>query len=158
MEDFAIGMRKGLQAEPAPVKMPQGNRWADWLRRPAVSMAIGFAAVILVIGLYSSRGSSAANVAPTASLQLTAMRGEMTRTVPARQFDLTLADGPREGGPYRVEVVNQIGARMWSGLATGGPAGVHVNVTQKLLSGDYFVRLYDADGKVLREYGFRVRA
>ena len=47
---------------------------------------------------------------PAASLQLTAMRGEMPITIPAREFDLTLADGPREGGPFRVEVVNAMGA------------------------------------------------
>jgi hypothetical protein len=34
---------------------------------------------------------------------------------------------------------------------------VHVKVMQRLAPGDYFVRLYTASGRMLREYGFRVK-
>jgi hypothetical protein len=158
--DFALGMREALETDPVPVAgVPQraarSTSWFDWVRRPAFSMALGFAALILVIAIFSNGRTK---FAPSASLQLTAMRGEMPFTVPAKQFDLTLSDGPREGGPFRVEVVNEMGVSMWRGLAPASPDGVHVNVQQKLAPSDYFVRIYSAEGKVLREYGFRVHA
>jgi hypothetical protein len=143
--DFALAMRE--------VTVPK-TEWYGWLRRPAFSMALAFAALILVVGFLSN---GRVKFAPAVSLQLTAMRGEMPVTVPAREFDLTLADGPREGGPFRVEVVNAMGQAMWTGLAESGASGVKVMVTQRITPGDYFVRLYSASGAMLREYGFRIR-
>ena len=90
-------------------------------------------------------------------LQLTAIRGEMPAVKPAREIDLILRDAPREGGPFRIEVVDSIGLKVWNGLADSGPQGVRVQVQQQLTQGDYFVRLYTADGRMLHEYGFRVR-
>jgi hypothetical protein len=81
----------------------------------------------------------------------------MPFSVPAREYDLTLADGPRDGGPFRVEVVYVTGIAAWSGFAESSPAGVQVKVMHRLGPGDYFVRLYDASGRMLREYGFRIR-
>jgi hypothetical protein len=46
---------------------------------------------------------------------------------------------------------------VWSGLADGGETGLHVKAARRFGPGDYFVRLYSASGKVLREYGFRIR-
>jgi hypothetical protein len=145
VEDFALGMREALTIEP-------GLRpdWFGWLRRPVVSIGLTFAALVVMVGIFSNAGTK---FAPRASLQLTAMRGEMLSTVPAREFDLTLSDGPREGGPFRVEVVNTTGVRVWSGLA----AGQQFKVRQRLGPGDYFVRLYTASGEMRREYGFRIR-
>jgi hypothetical protein len=146
IEDFAIGMQDALSAKPVP--QPD---WFAWLRRPALSMGLTFAALIVVVGIFSN---GAPKVAQNASLQLTAMRGEMPLAAPAREFDVTLVDGPREGGPFRVEVVNANGARVWSGLASGR----QFKLQQRLGSGDYFVRLYAASGDLLREYGFRIRS
>jgi anti-sigma factor RsiW len=156
IENFALGMREALGTEYAlkPVAAPKTD-WFGWMRRPAFSMALAFAALIIAVGIFST---GRMKFAPSASLQLTAMRGEMPVTVPAREFELTLSDGPRAGGPFRVEVVNAVGSSMWSGLEAGSPAGVQVKVQQRLGPGDYFVRLYDASGKMLREYGFRVHA
>jgi hypothetical protein len=145
IEDFTIGMREALNAKPEP--RPD---WFGWLRRPVVSMGLTFAALVVLVGIFSNTGMK---FAPSASLQLTAMRGEMPITIPAREFELTLSDGPREGGPFRVEVVDATGVRVWSGLA----AAEHLKVEQRLGPGDYFLRLYSASGVMLREYGFRVR-
>jgi hypothetical protein len=153
---FAVGMREALVTEPKPVRTSAPRTdWFGWLQRPAFSMALGFAALVIVLAVFSN---GRIKFVPEASLQLTAMRGEMPITVPARQFDLTLSDGPRDGGPFRVEVVNAMGQSMWSGLADSSPAGVQVKMQQPLRPGDYFVRLYSVSGKVLREYGFRIRA
>jgi hypothetical protein len=159
--DFALGMREASGAGSASTPARAGSRtdwfgggWASFFRRPAFSMALAFAALVVILGVF---GNGRTNFAPNASLQLTAMRGEMPLTVAAREFDLTLSDGPREGGPFRVEVLSAAGASVWSGLAESGPAGVQFKLMQRLAQGDYFVRLYSSSGNNLREYGFRVR-
>lgn len=143
---FAWAMREAPAA-------PETDRFG-WLRRPAFSMGFGLVVLVLAIGIFSNGRTK---FAPNAALQLTATRGEMPFTIPAREFDLTLLDGPREGGPFRVDVVNVTGIAAWSGLAKSSPAGVQVKVMHRLGPGDYFVRLHDASGKMLREYGFRIR-
>ena len=94
--DFALGMREAAVA--APQTDWFGRRFASGLRslirRPAFSMALAFAALVVVIGIFSSGRTQ---FAPSASLQLTATRGDMPITVPAREYDITLADGPRDG-------------------------------------------------------------
>jgi hypothetical protein len=153
--DFQIGIKKALQSEPALLRPAAPAKWFGWLRRPVVSMGLALAALVLVIGLFSN---NRVQFEPVATLQLTALRGEMPTAVAAREFDLMLADGPREGGPFRVEVVGAAGQMMWTGLAESGASGVRVKVLQRLGPGDYFVRLYADSGKVLHEYGFHVRA
>jgi anti-sigma factor RsiW len=124
------------------------------LRRPAVSMSLAFVLLLVIVGIFSTGRNELPQVA---TLQLTSTRGAMPVTVPARSYDLQLSDGPREGGPFRVEVLNPAGGVMWANLAQGGPAGIKIDVTQRLTPGDYFVRVSTADGKLEREYGFRVR-
>jgi hypothetical protein len=156
--DMSVAMREALSEAKLDGRNEARAGWfagfSTWIRRPAFGMALAFAVLVLVVGLFSTNRTS---YAPTASLQLTAIRGEMPAIVPTRQLDLTLADGPREGGPFRVSVVTAIGASAWSGLAESSPAGVRVTVQQRLSPGDYFVRLYSPDGAMLHEYGFRVR-
>lgn len=154
MADLSIGMREALaESQPGRVATARGS-WFEWLRRPAFAMAVAFATVLLVIGVFSK---GRVHYAPSASLQLTAMRGEMPTAIPARRFDLKLADAPRAGGPFRVSVVDATGGSIWSGAAASGSTGVEVTVEHPLSPGDYFVRLYSADGAMLNEYGFHVR-
>jgi hypothetical protein len=154
LSEFGAGMKNVLQSDPGQLRQDSPANWFRWLRRPAFSMALGLAALVLVIGIFSR---NKVQFAPAAALQLTALRGNMPSAVPAREFDLTLADGPHEGGPFRVEVVGAAGQMMWNGLAESTPSGVQVKVLQRLEPGDYFVRLYADSGKVMHEYGFRVR-
>ena len=123
------------------------------LRRPAVSMSLAFLLLLVVLGIFSIGKNE---VPAVATLQLTATRGAMPVTVPARSYDLRLTDAPRDGAPYRIEVLNPAGGTMWANLAESGPSGIDVTVTQRLPPGDYFVRVNSADGKLVREYGFRV--
>jgi anti-sigma factor RsiW len=153
-EHVSIGMREVLVED---AMKPEGG-FAAWLgatlRRPAVSMALAFALLIAVAGVFSQGKTK---FAPMATLQLTAIRGEMPATVPTRELDVTLADGPRTGGAFRVDVLDAAGGSVWRGLAESGASGVRVDVKQRLGPGDYFLRLYDASGAVMREYGFRIR-
>lgn len=153
--DFAVAIRDALTAEPVvDVRKAHRSSWFGWLRQPAYSMSIAFIALLVVVGIFSSQRTK---LLPSASLQLTAMRGAMPETVPARELDLTLTDGPQDGGPFRVEVLTATGTIRWSQLASSTPGGMQVHVIRRLTPGDYLVRLYSASGKTLREYGFRVR-
>jgi hypothetical protein len=152
--DFALGMHEASIKAAVPQTGRAGWGLASFLRRPAFSMALAFVALLVVMGVFAN---GRPKFAPSASLLLTATRGEMPLTVAAREFDVTLSDGPREGGPFRIEVLTATGAKAWSGLAESSPAGVQFQLTEKLTQGDYFVRLYSVAGKTLREYGFRIR-
>ena len=154
LADFGTGMKNVLETTRGRFSRESAGKRFNWFRRPAFSMALGLAALILVIAVFSR---NKVQFAPAAALQLTALRGNMPSAVPAREFDLTLADGPHEGGPFRVEVVGAAGQMMWNGLAESTPSGVQVKVLQRLDQGDYFVRLYADSGKVMHEYGFQVR-
>ncbi|HVV44179.1 MAG TPA: hypothetical protein VHC72_03215 [Bryobacteraceae bacterium] len=166
---FADGMRDAL-ADYSPEVRPRLSA-AEWLRRadipariafwlpprtsPWVSMTLGCAALVIIGGIVAHDKTGTAEAA---TLQLTAVRGEMPITVPAREFDLALTDSPREGGPYRVQILNVTGALVWQRVMESAPAGLRVRLKRRLPPGDYFVRLYSPADVMLREYGFRVHA
>jgi hypothetical protein len=156
--DFALAMREAAPARPEPAPKAVAADWLRWLRRPTFSIGPAFAVLAVATGIAVMRilSNGPTTFAPSASLQLTASRGEMPFTGPARQLVLTLVDGSREGGPFRVEVVNVTGAPAWSGMAERVPAGAEVRVTRRLTPGVYFLRLYSPAGDMLREYGFRI--
>ncbi len=148
---FALAMRnelKGLPAEPRPRSL----NWFRWLPR---RIALAGALAVALLGVYwVGRGG---RLAPLASLQLTAMRGEMPTVGRAREIDLTLTDAPPVTGPFRVEVVDASGARVWSGTPQPAARGLKAKVGNRLSPGDYFVRLFGSTGRLLHEYGFHVR-
>lgn len=153
--DFAQGMRAaGAQSVSPPAAPTLRPGWRAWLQRPVVSMSLAFALLILVIGIFSIGRTE---LPPVASLQLTAVRGPMPVTAAAQSYHLLLTDAPQDGGPFRIEVVNAARASVWSGVAAAGPTGAEIDFSRRLSRGDYFVRVNSADGKMLREYGFRVR-
>lgn len=158
-DNVAVAMRESLAsnhlgADRVKAKGGFGAWIAAALRRPAVAMTLAFALLIAAIASFSHDKPRFARIA---ALQLTATRGEMPSTVPTSELNLTLADGPREGGPFRVELVNAAGGPVWQGLAESSPSGARIDVRAWLVQGDYFLRLYGESGAVAREYGFRVR-
>ena len=160
MEAVTAGLKEALGTsqpllKPASARVEWFARFAHrWLRQPAFSVAMGLAALVAVIAVFPAGHTS---FAPVANLQLTASRGDMPSAVPTRELDLTLSDVPTEGGLLRVEIVNATGQPLWSGPAGTGTAGIQVSAKRQFEPGDYFVRLYSASGKLLREYGFRIR-
>jgi len=158
VEVFALAMRRAIGAEPAT---EPGRAWFGWLRQPAMLGSLGFAAILLAAGLYLSLGRSH-GVAPLASLQLTAMRGEVQSVGVARETDITLADastgdvppGDAPPGRLRAEVVDAAGSPVWSGPIDGNSG--RIRLTMRLAVSSYFVRLYDDTGQLLHEYAFRV--
>jgi hypothetical protein len=155
-EHFVLGIRQVLAAEPVLTNSSSPvSDWFAWLRRPGFSMAIALIAIAGVIALYSTGRTK---FMPVATLELTAIRGEIPVSAPARELDLTLSDAPQQGGPFKVEVVDATGVALWNGMTGSGPAGVQVKAQQRFGPGQYFVRLYSASGQLLHEYGFRIRA
>ena len=158
VEAYALAMREAISAEQKPE--PQTD-WLAWLRPdnfrlPSWSMAAvgGFAALVLATGVYLNRGGTAP-AAPLATLQLTAIRGEMPAVVPARETDITLSDAPAGVGLH-AEVVDSTGVMVWSGPFHSDAR--KMLLIRQLPEGSYFIRLYDSGGRLLHEYGFAVRS
>ena len=142
LEVFATAMRRAISEE--PVLKPGGWRFPTW----SLAFAGGLAALVAAIVLIMHPGKA---IVPLASIQLTAVRGEVGSVGLASETDIALADVQNEP-TQRIEVVDAGGAKIWSGSADAGK----VKVTKQLSEGTYFVRLYDGGGKLLHEYGFRV--
>jgi hypothetical protein len=159
VEHFVLGMRETLADEHAfanPVSTRK--KWFAWLPQPALSLAVAAVAIVAVIGFFSMRP---AKLVPVATLALTANRGDVPVTLPARELDLSLSDAPPQGAPFRVEVVDAMGRAVWNGAAAitaASQVDVQIKPQQRLSPGQYFVRLYTASGELVHEYGFRIRA
>jgi hypothetical protein len=152
IEAFATGMREALVTD-AESGQNSGVDLLGWLRRPAVSMALGLFVLIAAISLVS-RGP--AKLATNAVLDLPAAPSAKAVAPPTRELDVTINDTLRDSGPFRVEVVTPAGQTVWNGLAAIGPLGIEVKVQQRMTVGDYFLRVYSAGGEKLQEYGFRI--
>jgi hypothetical protein len=153
-EAFAMAMRDALNLDAqSPQPVATRMNWLAWPGRPAFQLAAAFVVILAALAIFWGRGSGLPAVA---NLQLTATRGEMPSVKPARELDLALTGAPSDGGPFRVELVNAQGRKVWDSLADSEGDAVLVKVSSRLQPGDYFVRLYAADGPMLHEYGFRV--
>ena len=146
---YCLTMRQELSK---PAKPAFWFGW-NWLRLPSPAM-VGLAmaaAVLLLVVAGSVLLRPGTSLVPLATVQLSAMRGEMAVAVEARETDMILLDAGSYVG--NVEVVDATGGFMWKGpLAEGG----RLRVPKALAKGTYFVRLYDGL-KLTREYGFHVR-
>ena len=154
---FAGAMREALRSD-AKVELAEersaGSVLASVFR---FRFALAAVAVLLIAGIVGgiayTRGSG--HLAPMATLELRAVRGEMVEVAPARGLYLRFMDAP--AGAFRVEVVDAVGRPEWDGRVTSGEAGVGIRLDKELPEGPHFVRLYSAQGTMLHEYGFRVQ-
>jgi len=166
LEAYALAMRQAIYTEPAksPLRLSWfeqswfGQSWFEqswfqrsWLKIPVLAWAGGLASILFAVALYLQL---VPHLAPFASLQLTAMRGAMPAVGLSRETDITLADAP-SGAALRSEVVDATGNTVWSGVLD--PRTHRIALTRQLDPGNYFVRLFDDDSKLLHEYGFQVR-
>ncbi len=72
---------------------------------------------------------------------------------PAREVHLTLNSFPASGKPFRLEVVDANGGKMWAGVTSSA----QVAIQNKFRRGSYFVRLYTSSGDLMHEYGLTVQ-
>ncbi|HWD99956.1 MAG TPA: zf-HC2 domain-containing protein, partial [Bryobacteraceae bacterium] len=118
---FDSGMREALkQAAPA-------RDWLAWLRpvfAPRFAMAGALAALVVVAGLYFATADHT-HYSSVAALQLAAIRGTTPSVEPVRELDLTLNSFPTSGGPFKMEVVDANGGKIWSGATSSPSVAVH---------------------------------
>ncbi len=152
MEAYISGMREALMAD-AEADQDFGWDLLRWLRQPAVSMTLALLVLLAAMALLSP---GPAKLIPFATLQVPASDGRTPVAPPTRELDVTVTDRLPDSGPYRVEVLNPAGQRIWSGLAAAGPVNVGVKVQQRMTPGDYFLRFYTVAGQKLRDYPFRI--
>ena len=161
IESFALAMRDALRQEPVAIEKPvRETNWFAWLRRPSFQFA-GALAFILLLGVLFLRPGSRA-VLPVASIQLSALRGEVATVPTARELNITLNDAPDTAGPFKVEMVDGTGRNVWTGAAPKSANSVNFVVhldnarVNRVEPGTYFVRLYAENGSLFHEYGVRV--
>jgi hypothetical protein len=138
---YCAALRKEFAA--APVRSRPG-----WRSAPVFAFTV-VVLLLAVAGWFLTRDMAPS--VPLATIQLTAMRGDMPAADRARETEIRLTDAVGFQGV--AELVDESGGSIWKGsLAAGGA----LRINKPLGSGAYFVRLYDA-GRLVREYGFRVR-
>jgi hypothetical protein len=148
---FALAMRQAIPDELESQAFKGRFEWLKFsgLMRPALAWTGGFATLVFAASLYLH---SDRNVLPLASLQLTAMRGDLQTAARAAETDITLADAPALSS-LRAEVVDDTGGLVWSGPFDNRH---RIKLVKQVAPGTYFVRLYESGGKLLHEYGFHV--
>lgn len=151
-EAFAVAMREAIGGEPKAAASTNWHWLSAW-RQPGLAWAGAFASLLVALGLFVHFGVTP--VAPLATLQLAAVRGEMPTVTQARETYISLIDAPAVTG-LKAEVVDSNAGILWTGPLPLRDAH-RIRLTKQLDPGDYFVRLYSDDGKLLHEYGFQVR-
>jgi hypothetical protein len=144
-----------LVAKNEPVRQPWYRRLFDvpktlWI--PALAATAVLAIVIQtrpsldrtqVVELRTYRGAEAAPQVESGSL-----------------LQLRLgAEGLKSGQPYRVEIANARGVRVWYGALAWSDSVAEVHVPKLLGAGQYWVRLYDMqlESEPVREYALTIR-
>lgn len=150
VEAYALAMRSAVAGE--PVGAVADSWFRGFFQFKTLLFAGGFAAAVLLAVLYLHPRP---NVAPLASLELTAMRGSMVSIKPARETDILLADAPAQLSTP-VQMVDASGGTVWNGIPDS-PSHT-IRVVKELAPGSYFVRLFNSNGVLLHEYGFQVQA
>ncbi len=148
----------GLKTGPGPrARFPRGR--GAFI---GAALAAGLACVLLPGGRSSSLVKpNGVNPNGPSTVKLMAMRGgefDGLASAPAgRALDLKLDRNslPPQGG-YRLEMVNQEGRRVWSGVPETDGAALSAHITKSPQPGVYWLRLYSGGGELLREFGMRV--
>jgi putative zinc finger protein len=122
-------------------------------------MGAASALALVLLALVVFRTYPIANPAP-AGVTLSSLRGYKSLSeAPAGKPLLLSIEAPdlTAGQDYRIVVVDASGGQDWAGTATYGGGKLLVQVQTRLASGVYWVRVFDAQGLQLREFGMSVK-
>jgi hypothetical protein len=140
--------------KPEPAAKPAGRRF--W-QIPKVMWVPAMAAVIMVAIVTQNPDSYATQV-----VELRSYRG--AESSPAAEsgslLELKLGmEGLRSGRPYRVDIADASGTKVWYGAVGWKESVATVKVAKPLKHGQYWVRVYEMnpESDVVREYGLSVR-
>jgi anti-sigma factor RsiW len=145
----------GVEVPPAS---PSVERWIPFPMRPAIlSMALG--ALVLLVGLGVILSRRQQSQLPVALVTLASFRGNATASAPtSRPLDLEISEPDIPAAArYSLEVVTLAGDSAWKGAPelSGGKLVGHVQ--KGFDKGPYWVRLFGADGTLIREFGLQVQ-
>ena len=120
-------------------------------------MGVASAVALLFLALVVFRTRPMDSPTP-AEVNLSSIRGVDRSGVPAgRPLQLHIeAPDLLSGKAYRVAVVDAAGGSVWTGKATVDGARISAEIPERLISGVYWVRLYDAEDRQIREFGMSV--
>ena len=158
--DELIALLKSAAAHPAELAHAGGvwNTAQESARRMLVPNA-GWAAALAMICLAILVFWRQPEEVPLAPVTLSSFRGsEPVSMAPAgKQLRLAIeAPDLPACRNYHVELVRATGERAWEGPAAENSGKLSAKVSKPLQIGLYWVRLYAADGELLREFGLRV--
>lgn len=143
---------------PEPERKSIFVRWLDAIPRPAMAGAL--ATVLLLTALPLLRNQPSA-VGPLATVELSTVRGagQHDPVVQAgRPLELKLnLDVLDQTATYRVEMVDQVGRKVWGGSARSAGNTLIANVDRPLSPGAYWVRVLPSQSGPVREYGLSVK-
>ncbi len=152
--DQYVAAMKGALVERDVVKAaPARPRfWMSWRPMPAFSFALAALSVALVVtyNFYPTGGTERAGVV------LRSVRGaqEIAEGPANAPLNLTIqSDQFKIDSSYGAEIVDGGGASIWKGTPEGGI----IKTDKALKPGSYWVRLRDANGNLLQEYGLRLK-
>jgi hypothetical protein len=145
--DQYVGAMKSAAAATAEMRPRRKSRFSWSVVRPV--WALGLALLVLV-GIFLVRYQPAG---PPVAVHLSALRGAQQGTAPAGSDLMLFADltGLAPAAGYRLELVDSKGQLLWS--APFAATGTRV---PRQGAGVYFVRLRNARGELLREYGLQL--
>lgn len=157
-DEFVAVMRTALREteneQPAPARLVPLLRWLAVVPKPAWAgaMAAVLAAVLLV-----PRWQQAP--AEPYAVQLEALRAVSSAEAPAgRPLVLTVDfTGLELGRDYRVELVDAFGSGVWKGSVRPAAERTDVTLNRSLPRGQYWVRIFEPSGELLREFGLAVK-
>ena len=142
------------QTAQAPVR---GGWLAGWLRHPFPAWG---ASILVAAGLVVGIGVMQRPQKPGTPIDVTleTLRGEETGAVQAgHALNLHLDNrGLPETHEYRLEIVDEVGSRVWDGTGTWVGDCLLASVAKSFRPGTYFVRVLKEGSEPLREYKLSV--
>ena len=156
-DQYVAAMRGALSENPIVRAAPaQSKSWMSWRPMPAFSMALAALSVAVVVSyqFYPSHQPEPAGV-----ILRSVRGGQETAEGPANMpLNLTIeSEQLKVDSSYRAEIVDAGGAGVWKGTPDGGPHGGMIKTDKALKPGSYWVRLRDANGNLLQEYGLHLK-
>ena len=150
LDAFILTM-KAEAARPATSQLWQGSQSSN------IGALSAAALVVAALVVFWTRPLD--NPTP-ADVILSSIRGiELSSEAPAGKSLRLHIDAPDlvPGQAYQVTLVDAAGGSVWTGTATDADGEILAQVQRRLMSGMYWVRLYDAENRQLREFGMSVK-
>ena len=130
-----------------------------WQWSQSSNIAWSAATLVVVAALVVFWTRPLANPTP-ADVILSSIRGiELSSEAPAGKSLRLHIDVPDlvPGQAYQVALVDAAGRSVWIGTASDADGEILAQVQRRLMSGMYWVRLYDSQNRQLREFGMSVK-